>query len=308
MAVGEFDQTVGAILMGVILNTYLLGVVIPQFFTYEYSNYKDPWWIRTGVAILFTINVVHGASVIYMAWWYCVTIFNQPEMVAASLWPLPVTALCTAVLAIANQLFQSWRIYVFTKNTVLAVSLVLASVATCGMGLAAAIQSWIITEVTKLVALGPIVTANLSLQLAIDLIIAGILSYNFSKSKTSFKKTDKVLNQLIRTAVRSGAFTAVFALGTLLAFRLAPGTYMHAICAIPIGRIYTHTLMDHFISREELRKILSNNGNIVSVPNFTTNNGGLSVGGAAEGTSIMLRDTRSQSLSSKGSEPLKSHV
>lgn len=80
----------------------------------------------------------------------------------------------------------------------------------------------------------------------------------FSKSKTSFAKTDRVLNRLIRMAIQSGAFTGacasingdlgsmqraiqgVFALGTLLMFRLFPDTQMLTLFALPIGRIYTH--------------------------------------------------------------------
>ncbi|KAJ6468488.1 hypothetical protein C8R47DRAFT_1024576 [Mycena vitilis] len=287
---GEFDETIGATLLGVLINTYLMGVIMSQFWTYWLSDYNDPSWTRAVVAFLFIVNATQAGAVIYMLWFYCVANFANPAIIADSIWPYPFTAIGTAILAILNQSFQSWRIYAFTKNKILTGLLLVSVVATFGMGLAAAIQSWMISELAKVAALQPIVEANLALQTALDVIIAGILTWIFSKSKTSFKRTDKVLNRLIRTAVQSGAFTAVFALGTLFTFRFAPGTYMLAIFALPIGRIYTHTMMDHLISRQELRAILSNNGDLVTVPNF--DNPGRE--GGRDGTAIMLRTTVSR--------------
>ncbi|KAJ6595027.1 hypothetical protein DFH09DRAFT_1357796 [Mycena vulgaris] len=296
---GEFDQTIGFTLMGVTINTYLTGVIISQFFTYWNSKFRDPWWIRSVVAFLFVINFAQAAAVIYMSWFYCVTNFTNPGVIAISLWPYPFTALVTAVLALINQVFQSWRIYVFTSNRILVGFILLAALATCGMGVAAAIQSWIFSELAKLAALQPVVEGNLALQCAIDVIISIRLSFAFAKSKTNFARTDKVLNRLIRTAVQSGFFTAVFALGTLLSFRFSPGTYMIALFALPIGRIYTHTMMDHLNSREQLRHILSNGENIISVPNFNAT----TVSGTTRET-IMMRPNASSASAGKNPEAL----
>jgi len=299
---GEFDQTIGFTLMGVTINTYLTGVIMSQFFTYWTSSYKDAWWTRGLAAFLFAVNITQAAAVIYMSWFYCVTNFANPEVVATSLWPYPFTALMTAVLAITNQMFQSWRIYQFTREKILVGFIVVTSLATCGMGVAAAIESWIFSELAKLVALQPIVEGNLALQCAVDVVIAIRLTIIFSKSKTSFAKTDRVLNTLIRNAVQSGSFTAVFALGTLFSFRFSPGTYMLALFALPIGRIYTHTMMDQLICREELRNILMADGSIVTIPNpisypnFNAANPNCPTRGSAavvNGTAIMLRTTSS---------------
>ncbi|KAJ7151917.1 hypothetical protein C8R43DRAFT_1004654 [Mycena crocata] len=304
---GEFDQTIGFTLLGVTINTYLTGVIMSQFFTYWTSKYQDPWWTRSLVAFLFIVNATQAAAVIYMSWFYCVTNFANSGVVAISLWPYPFTALTTAVLALVNQTFQSWRIYIFTKSKILVGSLLVTALATCGIGAAAAIESWIFSELAKLVALQPIVEANLALQCAVDVLIAAIMSIMFSRSRTSFAKTDRVINRLIRTAVQSGFFTAVFALGTLLSFRFSPGTYMIALFALPIGRIYTHTMMDHFISRDQLRDMLSNGSNIVSVPNFNlAQTTAPPTGGGTE--AIMMHDTSTSSTSkerssSSGKEP-----
>ncbi|KAJ6569834.1 hypothetical protein DFH09DRAFT_1080562 [Mycena vulgaris] len=255
---GEYDQTIGLTLMGVTVNTYLTGLIMSQFFTY---------WIA--------INTTQAGAVVYMSWFYCITFvrhlramvgeliylyrnFANPRVVASLSKTKPIRLIHTqpltvgAILAITNQMLQSWRIYLFTRNKILTGFLVVTSVAACGMGVAAAIEAWTFSEQApgKLVLLQSIVMVNSALQCAIDVIITVVLTVVYTKSKTTFPRTDKVFDRLIRTAVRSGFFTvsAVFALGTLFSFRFSADTYMLTLFTLPIGRIYTHTIMDHFLN------------------------------------------------------------
>ncbi|KAJ7463557.1 hypothetical protein FB451DRAFT_1264892 [Mycena latifolia] len=67
---GEFDQT--------IVNTYLTGVIMSQFFTYWNSKFNDSWWLNVRIThrslpFLFIINITQAAAVVYMTWFYCVT-------------------------------------------------------------------------------------------------------------------------------------------------------------------------------------------------------------------------------------------
>ncbi|KAJ6537894.1 hypothetical protein B0H19DRAFT_1270286 [Mycena capillaripes] len=266
LIMGQFNETIGAMLLGVTINTYLTGTIMPQFYTYWTSGHQDRWWIRSLVAFLFILNAAQAIAVVYMSWFYCVTNFANSDIIATTLWPNPFTALITAILALVFQTFQSWRIYVFTKSKVLVAFLLVTALATCGMGVGAAIQALIIHRLSQVKALLPQVQANLALQCAMDVAIAVILTMAFSQSKTSFPKTDRVLDRLIRTAIQSGAFTALFALGTLLMFRLFPETQMITLFALPIGRIYTHTIMDHLITREQLRRMLSNGKSVSNFP------------------------------------------
>ncbi|KAJ7112525.1 hypothetical protein C8R44DRAFT_248582 [Mycena epipterygia] len=269
---GDFDNTIGYTLLGVMINTYLAGILTSQFFTYSNAKYTDPWWTRALVVFLFVVNATQAAAVVYMSWFYCVTNFANPQVAAILLWPYPFTALTTTVLALVNHTFQSWRIYMFTESKILVGFILAAALGTFGTGVAAAIQSATVisSELVKLATLQSVIEANLVLQCAVDVLIAIILSIMFSGSKTSFTPMDKVLNRLSRTAIQSGFFTGIFALGTLLSFHFSPGTYIVALFFLPIGRIYTHTMMDHFVGREELRNMLSNGPNIISVPTSTS--------------------------------------
>jgi hypothetical protein len=67
-----------------------------------------------------------------------------------------------------------------------------------------------------------------------------ILSYILSRSRTGFRKTDTIINRLIRGAIQTGLFASLFALADLFSFVLLPGTNFYAMFAYPIGRIYTN--------------------------------------------------------------------
>ncbi|KAK7045159.1 hypothetical protein R3P38DRAFT_2882851 [Favolaschia claudopus] len=274
---GEFTQSIGALTLGVVFNTYMMGVLMSQFFTYWTNKNDDSVWIGLLVFFLFAINAVHSGTVVYMLWFYTVDNFTNAAIVTHNIWAPPFTAVVTAILAFIFHTFQSWRIYKFTGSKFLSIALIVGAVAAIATGLAAAIGSWLTRDRRKLAAIQPIVYTNLTLQTIVDVIIAGTITIVLTRSKTSFARTDRVLNRLIQTAVQSGCFTAVFALGTLFSFKFKPASFVLLIFAVPIGRIYTHTLMDHFTRRNQLRDLLSNNGNMISVPNFGRTSDGVHV-------------------------------
>ena len=62
----------------------------------------------------------------------------------------------------------------------------------------------------------------------------------FSRSRTGFRKTDTILNRLIRGAIQTGLFAGIFSLGNLVSFVVLTGTNFFGMFAIPVGRIYTN--------------------------------------------------------------------
>lgn len=66
------------------------------------------------------------------------------------------------------------------------------------------------------------------------------MTYSLSRSRTGFRKTDTLINRLIRGAIQTGLFASIFALADLFSFTLAGTTTLYAMFAYPIGRIYTN--------------------------------------------------------------------
>jgi len=253
---GEFDLTLGPLLVGIIFNSYLYGLVSYQFAAYHKIKFNDPPVIKCMVLFLFLLDSVHSISVIWMIWEYCVTTYGKPEALGVVLWPYTFTPIATALASMVTQLFLGWRIYVFSKSKALYAVVICLAVPCCALGFACGTKAWIIKVSAELSVLNDLVTAWLVLQVTIDAFVTTILGALLTRSRTGFVKTDTVINQLIRGAIQTGLFAGIFSLGDLITFIKWPNTNFYGMFAIPIGRIYTNTLLDTLLTRQNLRQQL----------------------------------------------------
>ncbi|KAJ7826202.1 hypothetical protein B0H14DRAFT_2817701 [Mycena olivaceomarginata] len=233
---GEYDTNVGPILLGIILNTYLYGLVTNQYMNYVNHKFNDPSWIRTIVIILFVLDTTHSAVYIfslpdfqllepfgrgiYAAWDLCVTNFNNPNILGTVEWTIPFTAIAVATSGVVTQVFLIHRVFKLTKNKWLLVFLATLSIGGYVCGWIAAVKSGIIKEVAKFRQIVPLVIGWLALLCIVDLLITAILIFVLVRSKTGFRRTDTIINRLIRGAIQTGLFASMFALGDLFFFRL----------------------------------------------------------------------------------------
>ncbi|KAH0591132.1 hypothetical protein H2248_001233 [Termitomyces sp. 'cryptogamus'] len=242
-----FDTTVGVLLIGLFFNTYLYGLVTYQFMVYFNAKFNDAMWIQVIVITLFVTDTLHSAVAIYAGWETCVTNYANPESLAFVSWTIPFTACATSVAAILTQFFLGHRVWILTKNMAFVVVIGVLSVLGFIFGIYSGIRSGIIREVAHFAPLKPFVICWLGFQTSADLLLTFILSFVLSRSRTGFRKTDTIINRLIRGAIQTGLFASMFALADLFSFVLHGDTNLYAMFAYPIGRIYTNVnSMDFF--------------------------------------------------------------
>ncbi|VDB86650.1 unnamed protein product [Peniophora sp. CBMAI 1063] len=255
---GAYDLTLGTLLVGIWFNTYLYGIVTYQSAAYWRTPFNDHLLIKAMVLFLFVLDTVHSAAVLEMAWYYCVTNYANPEALGVAHWPYTFTPIATALAAFVTQAFLGYRVFRLLHNN----KYIYGFLLTCAfismvLGIYCGSKAWSIAVLAELSVLTPPVTAWLSLQASLDLILCGLLVYCFLGSRTGFRRTDDVLNQLIRGAIQTGVFAAMFALADLATFIQYPTANFYGMFAIPIGRIYTNTLLDTLLTRETLRNKFS---------------------------------------------------
>ncbi|KAI0820976.1 hypothetical protein BC629DRAFT_414427 [Irpex lacteus] len=260
---GAYDLILGPLLVGIIFNTYLYGLVTYQFAAYYKTKFSDPPAIKYMVLFLFLLDTVHSVAVMWMLWAYCVDGYGDPSTLAVALWPYTFTPIATGLASMVTQLFLGWRIYRLSQSKAVYGVVIALSVPSCILGMICGSKAWIIKYSAQLDSLTNLVTAWLVMQVTVDVFVTGALGYLLARSKTGFRNTDSVINQLIRGAVQTGLFAGIFSLGDLITFAKWPDTNFYGMFAIPIGRIYTNTLLDTLLSRQGLRQQL--NGTFVDV-------------------------------------------
>ncbi|KIM46054.1 hypothetical protein M413DRAFT_441116 [Hebeloma cylindrosporum] len=250
---GQFDLVIGVVLLGLFLNTYLYGLVTYQFIIYYNTKFNDRLWIKSIVGLLFVLDTVHSAVAVYAGWEMCVTNYANPSVLAYVSWTIPFTAVATALAAFITQIFLGHRVLILTKNIPLVTFIGLLSLLGFFFGVYAGIYSGILHAVAKFGPLGPFVTCWLVFQTSADILITCVLSFVLSRSRTGFRRTDTIINRIIRGAVQTGLFASIFALADLFSFMLHRNTNLYAMFAYPLGRIYTNTLLDTLNARTALK-------------------------------------------------------
>ncbi|KAI6165539.1 hypothetical protein EDD17DRAFT_171888 [Pisolithus thermaeus] len=254
---GLYDQTLGPLLVGIFFNTYLYGIVTYQFASYHRANFNDRLLVKSVVAFLFVLDTVHSIAVIYMAWVYMVTNYTNPTALQFGVWPYPFTPIGTAAAALVTHLFLGDRIYRLTHNKVLSGIIIAMAIPTFALGMVDGIEAWIIHVNADMTRIKAPVIAWLSMQVTVDTFLTVTLSIILARAQTGMPTTDTVLRRLIRGAIQTGLFASIFSLGDLITFLLLPDANFYGMFAIPIGRIYSNTLLDTLLVREKLKMEMS---------------------------------------------------
>lgn len=253
---GQYDKTLGPLLLGTFFNTFLYGLAFYQYTRYYGSGFKDPLWIRITVVALCILDTFHSFLEIYMIWQYCIMNYDNPKFVGAATWAFKFTTVGVVLVAGITHNFLCYRVWRLTENVYIYALVILLAVATFCLGMACGIQ---ILQV-KIVLRGPSFKlqfgAWLILQTTTDILITIILGATFYRSRTGLRNTDNVIKRLIRNAIQTGLFPSVCATALLL-FYLFSNTNWRMIFGLPTGRIYTITLMDTLLVREGLKEQMS---------------------------------------------------
>ncbi|KAG2010125.1 hypothetical protein CC2G_012969 [Coprinopsis cinerea AmutBmut pab1-1] len=239
-----------------LVNTYLYGIVTYQYASYWTTKFNDPPWIKLTVLLLFLMDTFHSSSLVWMAWVYTIENFTDPLGLLVPVWPYPNTIITTGLTAFSTQSFLSYRVYRLTKRTVLYFSSIAIAAGTLALGMVCAVKAFYVTNYLELPSLRPYLTVWLCMEMAIDLVICGILLYTLGHSRTGFAQSDTVIRRLMRAAVQTGCFATAFAAVTLVLFLTNGDTQLYSLVGIPISRVYSNALMDTILCRGELRDLV----------------------------------------------------
>ncbi|KAJ7640722.1 hypothetical protein DFH06DRAFT_1301762 [Mycena polygramma] len=248
----QFDMIRGVYLLGILLNTFLYGLVFSEFLAYFRTKSSDALWLRVVVGALLVGDTIHSAVEVYAA---CRTSGQDgnPTSLPDLTWIIPFTVVATSVSAIMTQIFLAHRVLKLTQNNLLVGALYFASALSLVFGCVAGAMLGLIKQVANFRPLVPFVVLWLGLQTLADFAITASLIVPLTRSRTGFRKTDAVINQLIQGAFQTGTFASLFALADLFAFIFWRNTNLYAMFVFPIGRIYTNTLLHTLNARGGLK-------------------------------------------------------
>ncbi|KIJ32227.1 hypothetical protein M422DRAFT_266039 [Sphaerobolus stellatus SS14] len=271
------DDTYGASYIGVLIATFLQGILTLQVFTYFENFPKDSWKLKLLVVFLWVVDLVHLIFITEATYRYFVSDWGNVASLGVSLWTYDAHLIPLAIATIGSQAFLIWRIHVFGRphylvlvflsalclapfsiNIFLSVNDLQASI------IAARVSESETPQLLKNIT--PIVTSLFTLGVVSDLLIALILCYYLRRGNSDFTKTNSVISHIVRYTVTTGLSTTLFALGCLIAFLASPRSLIIVSMHFSLGRMYTNSVVATLNARHHLRSMM-NNGPGVSIPN-----------------------------------------
>ncbi|KAE9392492.1 hypothetical protein BT96DRAFT_272838 [Gymnopus androsaceus JB14] len=278
-------ETLGAIQIGVLFNSFLFGIVCMQWMTYFTSKFNDSWPVRALVFWIILLDIIHVAISWEYIWMYTVENFGNFPTLFLAHWEYDCGPILIVLTAAPTQLYLVNRtrkmlskglgkhtliakgIFAFTCMLVL-IEVILGLYMATGLLKGATTTA----EYKEFVS---VAVAWESFAIAADMTVMCSLIGTLLYRRTGFRQTDWLLYNLILVAIECAVPVTLFTIGHMTGVVASPTTAMHQLFAWSQARLYSNTLFVNLNARNKLRRgpdsVSQASGNNIREVNFLSN-------------------------------------
>ncbi|KAF8138663.1 hypothetical protein EV363DRAFT_539123 [Boletus edulis] len=251
---GALDSTYGALLIGVVAAGVLYGCTFVQTWTYFTHYPSDRLYIKLIVASAFVADTTHQILITHTAYTYLVTNWGVSEELSNVVWSLPLQTFFNGYTTFCVQCFLAMRIYKLSNRSLVGtVSVMVLVVAQFIVVLVYGSKTMYLHTFAQAVPLrGLVKSINITTALG-DFIIALFLCILLQRSRTGFRKSDMIINQLIMFSIKTGLLTSLCALASLICISVWPNAFYYMAFYFCVGRLYCNSLLAVLNARKKLR-------------------------------------------------------
>ncbi|PBK89897.1 hypothetical protein ARMGADRAFT_1015032 [Armillaria gallica] len=228
--------------------------MIVQLYIYFDRYPKDNVWLKVFIVVLFTLDVLN--SVFTIMWVYKFLIDNFGNLVALNKadWTVMTDPILTGVMSGMVQVFFAWKIWVLTKNYFYVGAILICALTSSAGGVAASITAVPIMDSadwnelrSKLYKLSLVWLAPAALG---DLIITVVITIHLQRAKGSIRRTNRLLNKIIRLTMQNGLLTATVALIDLILILAVESKPYYLCVAFILPKLYTNSALSSLNARQ----------------------------------------------------------
>ncbi|KAJ7318235.1 hypothetical protein DFH08DRAFT_893034 [Mycena albidolilacea] len=243
------QKLLGPYYFGVVLNTFLYGILVLQVITY-YQNYKkDKTWLRLFVLYLFVVESVNTGMCVAMIYEPLVGQFGTDKPMSFFPSLLPSQPILEVAVFVPVQFFYAWRISVIMRNYIAPAIICMASLAS----MVGAIWTAVIVAEVKSYLEKPKVDFTALLwsctAAGADVIITASLFWSLRARKTGIRSTDDTIERIVRNAVQTGAITVAFTLLNTTLFVGLSNSTLNFVFDFAIPKLYSNALVSTLNAR-----------------------------------------------------------
>ncbi|RPD72009.1 hypothetical protein L226DRAFT_615032 [Lentinus tigrinus ALCF2SS1-7] len=277
------EDTMGWLLVGVLLSAALWGVSLTQMYSYYIQYPADDLYLKSLVASVSVMETMHQGTISYTIYSYLVTDYANQDALNFISKALVVMVILEAITALIVQSFFAMRIYRLSSKRFVVLPVVGLIVTEFGVSLAYSAKAYDLSvpheisvlmgtshrstyktfpELNKIKGLSLAMNASAALT---DVTIAIILCTILQCSKTGNVKSNRLVNKLIAYTVNTGLLTSTCACVSLITYLALPGSFVYICFFLLMGRLYSNSLLATLNARERLREDLTISFNEISI-------------------------------------------
>ncbi|KAJ7164528.1 hypothetical protein C8R46DRAFT_1221031 [Mycena filopes] len=248
------DNTMGSILLGVIVSAILYGISLLQCLFYFTRYGRDPTYLKTLVASTVFFDTIHLALVVHTAYHYLITNYYRNDTLQVMIWSVSLEALPTGLTAALVQCFYAFRVWKMSQHNVVLTGFILVLVvATSGCGTAWVVLALRAGTYEKLLRISPLTISINALSSTADVLITSTLCFMLYRTRPASLETETMVNRLILFTINTGLLTSLCALASLISLIISPKTLIYASFYFCIGRLYSNALLASLNARTVIR-------------------------------------------------------
>ncbi|KAG7099931.1 hypothetical protein E1B28_001724 [Marasmius oreades] len=258
----DFNPTLGALLVGLILSTALWGVGCTQAYWFYDTFKNERRYLKTLVAISWVLDTTQQALIGHVIYTFTITNYFNPLFLDHYIWSLWTQSLFECLTSFTVQAFFAYRIFVLSeKNYFVAVLPCMLVLAKLAIGLAYVIinsrESSITMAIMRNFWTSKAVNA---ITMTSDVFLALFMVVLLARAKTGIKRSDNLLNRLMLTSseqvytVNTGLITSVCATITLILATVFPANYLYSVFYFMTGKLYFNTMLASLNARRNVQK------------------------------------------------------
>ncbi|EIW53044.1 uncharacterized protein TRAVEDRAFT_53461 [Trametes versicolor FP-101664 SS1] len=249
----SIDDSFGAFILGTYLSLIFYGFVLHQGHNYFKTYPHDRLLHKAYVILILAVETVHSALCVHTCYFYLVKNYLNPSGLEGCVWS--INMLGVAFTSFMVQIFFAYRVYLLRPayKSLVAVAIFFAFVV-LAFGAAATAEGFRVGTLDGFRPYAWLDSAAFGAAVVSDTLTAGALTFVLRNSRTGFKRTDHMIDQLIFFAVNTGLLTvAVNLLGLILALGLPTSNLAYFAVAAVGDKIYANSLLAVLNSRSAVR-------------------------------------------------------
>lgn len=238
----------GPPLVGIVLNWWLYGILVVQYFVYLSNDRQDKKVLRIVVHFLLLLDTAQTFMTLDDVFVWYVYNFNNYSSMLEDFNLAPIDGpLLDATIMFTVQIMYCWRLWVFGRWKVIPTIAALLTLISCVSGMFIGIIDMIVDPVTQADRFDPVEELWLCSSAVTDILIASSMIYQLTKYRTEHatERTKTIVMRILILTLETNAMTAVVAIALVISL-LVPQifeTNVYVTFGYIIGKMYSNCFM-----------------------------------------------------------------